>query len=117
MAEVPNALLNPPGSLTLLLSAQIRSNRRSTRFFPIIVPSLRVFPQASPDWQNFVAELDTCEDHLSQAWSVVSHMNGVMNSEALRQAYEASIKRSPSTPPEFGHNRVLWRLTQSGRAC
>ncbi|WP_375056402.1 oligopeptidase A [Zobellella sp. DQSA1] len=42
-------------------------------------------------WDNLVAPLEEVNDHLSRIWSPVGHLNGVMNSEALRQAYESCL--------------------------
>ncbi len=62
----------------------------------------------SPTWENFACVLEGLEDRLENAWSVVSHMNGVMNSEALRQAYDTCMKKVTEYATEFGHNRALW---------
>ena len=40
-------------------------------------------------WTNLVEPQDAMEDRLSRAWSPVSHMNSVMNSDELREAYNA----------------------------
>ncbi|PSJ45231.1 oligopeptidase A [Zobellella endophytica] len=42
-------------------------------------------------WDNLVAPLEEVNDHLSRIWSPIGHLNGVMNSEALRQAYESCL--------------------------
>ncbi|MDZ4151542.1 MAG: oligopeptidase A, partial [Methylicorpusculum sp.] len=38
-------------------------------------------------WENLIEPIDNVEDKLNKAWSPVSHMNSVINSEALREAY------------------------------
>jgi len=38
-------------------------------------------------WDNLVEPLDAMDDRISRAWSPVSHMNSVVNSEALRETY------------------------------
>ena len=42
-------------------------------------------------WDNLVAPLEEVDDRLSRIWSPVSHMNSVVNSEALRLAHDGSL--------------------------
>ena len=42
-------------------------------------------------WQNLVMPIDEVDDVLSKLWSPVSHMNSVMSSEELREAYESCL--------------------------
>ncbi|WP_116474779.1 oligopeptidase A [Zobellella maritima] len=42
-------------------------------------------------WDNLVAPLEEVNDHLSRIWSPVSHLNSVLNSDELRQAYESCL--------------------------
>ncbi|MGD8119007.1 oligopeptidase A [Vibrio sp. TRT 29B02] len=44
-----------------------------------------------PTWDNLVAPIEEVDDHLSRIWSPVSHMNSVMNSDELRDAYESCL--------------------------
>ncbi|WP_017091429.1 oligopeptidase A [Vibrio splendidus] len=45
----------------------------------------------SPSWDNLVAPIDEVDDRLGRIWSPVSHMNSVMNSGELRDAYESCL--------------------------
>ena len=45
----------------------------------------------SPSWDNLVAPIEEVDDRLSRIWSPVSHMNSVMNSDELRDAYESCL--------------------------
>ncbi|MEZ8069066.1 oligopeptidase A [Vibrio sp. FF145] len=45
----------------------------------------------SPSWENLVAPIDEVDDRLGRIWSPVSHMNSVMNSDELRDAYESCL--------------------------
>ncbi|MFB9137350.1 oligopeptidase A [Vibrio olivae] len=45
----------------------------------------------TPTWDNLVAPIEEVDDHLSRLWSPVSHLNSVMNSEELREAYESCL--------------------------
>ena len=42
-------------------------------------------------WDNFLQPIEEMEDELARAWSPVGHLNGVMNSEELRLAYNATL--------------------------
>ncbi|MDD4914547.1 MAG: oligopeptidase A [Methylococcales bacterium] len=64
-------------------------------------------------WQNLIAPLDAAEDRLNKAWSPVSHMNAVVNSEALRDAYNACLSKLSEYATEVGQNRALYTAYQS----
>ncbi|MCJ8292861.1 MAG: oligopeptidase A [Colwellia sp.] len=42
-------------------------------------------------WQNLVMPIDDIDDVLSKLWSPVSHMNSVLSSDELRDAYESCL--------------------------
>lgn len=44
-----------------------------------------------PTWANLVAPIEEVDDRLSRIWSPVSHMNSIVNSEELREAYESCL--------------------------
>ena len=44
-----------------------------------------------PTWGNFVMPLDDVTERLSRAWGVVGHLNAVVNSPALRDAYNGML--------------------------
>ncbi len=45
----------------------------------------------TPTWDNLVAPIEQVDDSLSRLWSPVSHMNSVVNSDELREAYESCL--------------------------
>ncbi|WKY58147.1 oligopeptidase A [Vibrio sp. SNU_ST1] len=45
----------------------------------------------SPSWDNLVAPIEEVDDRLGRIWSPISHMNSVMNSDELRDAYESCL--------------------------
>ena len=63
-----------------------------------------------PSWENSIQLIEEAEDHLNKAWSPVSHMNSVVNSEALRQAYNACLPKLTEYATEMGQNEGLYRL-------
>jgi len=62
----------------------------------------------TPDWGSLVAPLEQLNDDLSNAWSPVSHMNSVVNQEALREAYNACLPKLSQYWTELGQNQHLF---------
>lgn len=58
-------------------------------------------------WDNLVAPLEEEDDRLNNAWSPVGHLNAVMNSDELRQAYTNSIAKLTAFSTEVGQNQAL----------
>ena len=46
-----------------------------------------------PTWQNFALKLEDLDEKISRAWSQVSHMNAVVNSLELREAYNDNLAK------------------------
>tara|TARA_R110000744_G_scaffold78514_3_gene154616 strand:- start:13134 stop:15176 length:2043 start_codon:yes stop_codon:yes gene_type:complete len=42
-------------------------------------------------WENLVSPIDEVDDVLGKLWSPISHMNSVVNSDELRDAYESCL--------------------------
>lgn len=61
-----------------------------------------------PDWDNFVQPLEEADDRLSRIWAPVSHMNSVVNSEELREAYNACLPKLSDYATEMGQNEKLF---------
>ncbi|WP_028292153.1 oligopeptidase A [Oceanobacter kriegii] len=61
----------------------------------------------TPSWDNFAAPIEEWDDELSKAWSPVGHLNGVKNSEALREAYNACLPLLSQYSTEIGQNTEL----------
>lgn len=65
-----------------------------------------------PTWDNFVMPMEQMGDRLAQAWSPVSHMNAVVNSDALRDAYNACLPKLSQYWTELGQHKGLYALYQ-----
>jgi oligopeptidase A len=59
-------------------------------------------------WENLIEPLETVEDKLNKAWSPVSHMNSVVNSDELREAYNACLPKLSEYSTEMGQNAALF---------
>ena len=47
----------------------------------------------APTWDNFVLKLEDLDEKISRAWSQVGHMNAVINSPELREAYNDNLAK------------------------
>ncbi|CAM9838174.1 unnamed protein product, partial [Phaeothamnion confervicola] len=63
---------------------------------------------AQPNWQNFVAPLQDSTEKLNRAWGQVGHLNAVMNSPELREAYNANLPKVTQFYTELGQNQRLF---------
>ncbi len=63
-------------------------------------------------WENLIEPLENAEDRLNKAWSPVSHMNSVVNSDALREAYNACLPKLSAYSTEIGQNEQLFNAYQ-----
>ena len=48
---------------------------------------------ATPTWSTFVEPLDDANERVSRAWAQVSHLNAVLNTPAVREAYNAALPK------------------------
>ena len=68
-----------------------------------------------PTWEAVMEPLEAMDDRLSQVWGVVSHLNGVVNSEPLRAAYNACLPKLSAWTSELAQNETLFRTVQAVR--
>ena len=62
---------------------------------------------AAPAWENFVEPLDDANERLGRAWAQVSHLNAVVNSPELREAYNAALPKVTQYFAEQGQDLRL----------
>jgi oligopeptidase A len=62
---------------------------------------------ALPTWKNFVAPMEDANERVSRAWGPVGHLNAVMNSPELREAYNATLPVITQYYAELGQNLAL----------
>lgn len=60
-------------------------------------------------WQNLIEPIEELEDGLNKAWSPVSHMNSVVNSPELREAYQVCIAKLSDYSTKVGQNEKLYQ--------
>lgn len=59
-------------------------------------------------WDNLIAPLNEAGNRLERAWSPVSHMNAVVNTDDLRKEYNANLPRLSDYHTELGQNEKLY---------
>lgn len=59
-------------------------------------------------WDNLVMPLELIDERISRIWSPVSHMNSVVNSDELREAYNACLPKLSEYSTEMGQNEKLF---------
>jgi len=64
-------------------------------------------------WTSLISPLEQLDDRLARAWSPVSHMNSVVNSDELRQAYNACLPKLSDYATEMGQNERLFNAYKS----
>lgn len=57
----------------------------------------------------FLAKMEQWDDELAQLWSPVGHLNGVKNSDPLREAYTACLPKLTAYATEMGQNKKLFQ--------
>jgi len=65
------------------------------------------------NWHNFAQPMEELGVKLARTWSPASHMNSVVNSEALRSAYNACLPKISAYSTEVGQNEALFNAYQS----
>ncbi|MBX9903446.1 MAG: M3 family metallopeptidase [Burkholderiales bacterium] len=71
---------------------------------------------AAPAWNNFVGPLEDANERLHRAWGQVGHLNAVMNSPELREAYNAVLPKITQYYTELGQHEGLYRKFKALRA-
>ena len=63
---------------------------------------------APATWESVVAPTETVFDHLDRAWGAVSHLNAVVNTPAIRDAYNAALPIVTAFHTDIAQNRGLF---------
>src|SRR5215510_5713441 len=63
---------------------------------------------AAPTWEAFVAPLEDANERIGRAWGQVGHLHAVLDSPALREAYNANLPKLTQYWTELGQNEALF---------
>ncbi|OZI65993.1 M3 family metallopeptidase [Bordetella genomosp. 1] len=69
-------------------------------------------PALAPTWEAVVEPLDTTSERLWRAWSVAGHLNAVVNTPELREAYNAALPLVTEFSTWVGLHEGLYRQYQ-----
>ena len=110
-----NPLLEMSGLPPFSRSSPNTSSRRWMPPWRSAVPASPPSPAATrcPPGRGSSKPLEEQDDRLSRVWSPVGHLNGVMNSDALRAAYNACLPKLSAYGTEVGQNADLFRGYQA----
>ena len=64
------------------------------------------------DWQHLLHPLEEANDRLERAWSVISHLNGVSNTDEIREAYNTCLPVLTDYSTRMGQHRPLFNACQ-----
>ncbi len=107
-------MINPLlSNTTLPLFSQIKPEHIEPAIDQLLAEARAVVEkqlQASTDysWENLIEPIENAEDRLNKAWSPVSHMNSVVNNDALRDAYNACLPKLSEYSTEMGQHEQLF---------
>jgi oligopeptidase A len=93
-----------PADIKPAIESLLEQNRET-------VARLTAHPE-SADWDSVIAPLDEMGDRLNNAWSPVSHMNSVVNSDELREAYNACLPLLSEYWTEMGQHEGMFKAYQ-----
>jgi oligopeptidase A len=75
-----------------------------------------VAPGAPATWDGLVAPLEDANERLTRAWGQVAHLHAVLDSPALREAYNANLPRVTQYWTELAQNSELFAKYRALRA-
>ncbi len=64
--------------------------------------------QVTPTWDNFALKLEDQSEKLGRAWSQVGHINAVVNSPALREAYNDNLQKLTDFGSDLAQDERLY---------
>jgi len=64
-------------------------------------------------WDNFVQPMENIQDRINKVWSPISHMNSVVNSNALREAYNTCLAKMTHFNTELSQNPDVFAAYQA----
>ncbi len=74
-------------------------------------------PATPVHWDTLVEPLQIAHRGLGRAWSVVNHLNAVVNTSALRDAYQEQLPKVTAYYTEVSQNEALYAKYKALRDC
>ena len=66
----------------------------------------------APNWRNFATPMQAMDMQLEDFWGPIGHLNGVKNSDALRDVYQSCIAKLTAWGAELGQDTDLFKQYQ-----
>ncbi len=109
MTNVPRNTLYEPQALPVFKEVVIDQIEAAiTQHLQENLKAIEVLTQQeNPTWASLIAPLEELDDTLSKAWSPVGHLNGVMNSDELREVYNNCLPKLSAYGTQVGQNKDL----------
>jgi oligopeptidase A len=113
-----NPLLQPAAANSLPLFSQVKPEHAQPAIEQLLASNRKRIQslldsinsgETPVSWDALVTPMEAWDDELSQAWSPVSHMNSVVNSDELRDAYNACLPLLSAYSTEMGQNQDLYK--------
>jgi oligopeptidase A len=79
--------------------------------------AMREAEGAPATWDSFVRPLEDATERLSRAWGQVEHLHAVLDSPALREAYNACLPKITQFWTELGQNQRLFEKYRALKAA
>ncbi len=79
--------------------------------------AMRRAEDAPATWEQFVRPLEDATERLSRAWGQVEHLHAVLDSPALREAYNAGLPKITQFWTELGQNQRLFETYRALKAA
>ncbi len=73
-------------------------------------------PGVAATWGDFVQPLEDANERLGRAWGVVGHLNAVMNTPELREAYNANLSKVTQYYTELSQHHGLFEKFKALKA-
>lgn len=99
MQKLPEFSKIEPTKLSSQLQNKLTANRQLIK---------TLIKEKKYNWDNLVQPLEDMEVELNNFWSIIAHLHNVMNTDALRKAYEECLPLLTEYSTEMGLNRDLY---------
>ncbi len=73
----------------------------------------RLLESGANTWDSLVVPLEEMQHRLARTWSPIGHMNGVVNSDELRAAYNACLPLLTAWHTDLAQNEQLYRAYET----
>ena len=117
MNTAPNALLDDaelPAFSAITPEQVVPSVEQTLADYRSLVETLTA-STAAPTFDTLIAPLERMEERLGRVFAPVSHLHGVKDSPALREAYSEALEKITEHGSVLGQNRELYQAVRAVR--